>query len=489
MQRVEIPLGEWLPSGPDWKNPGLLVARNVIPSPGGYKPLNSHVPVEPVAYAVRGAAGLYRQDKTPLIVFGGSTALSIYVGGTETETTGLTAIGAGEHWDFCQYNNFVIATTIANPVKYLPDINSSTAWVDLPGSPPRAKYCARVNDFVMLGNLDGFPNRIQWSAFNSPATSWAPDRLTQADFQDLPQTYGHVQRIVGGRYSIVFQERGIVRLDQVEPPVVFRVTEIERDRGCAAPFSVVTAGFVTAFLAQDGFWTTNGSEFAPIGTSRVNRWFFENVDQARIGEVYAGVDWQNESFVWAFPDVNAPAGVLNRVMFYSWAQNRWTEAALSIHSLVSTRIPGFTLEQLGAAHPDLEAVPLSLDSPFWMPRQQILGAFVPDGAGSSYGLFNGPTMEARLETGEFQPEPGRRVFVSEGWPLVNGTQSLVEMGLVSTDNANASFIGQFAPKCRGGFCPVRADGRSMRAAIRIPMGANWRDASGFQVAYRVSGAR
>lgn len=489
MQRVEIPFGEWLPSGPDWKNPGLLEAENVVPSPGGYRPLLSHVGVQDVAAPVRGGAAFYRQDGTPIVVAGTATTLQTYVGGTLTGTTSLTTLTDDQAWQFAQFNNFVIATSVTNAPRYLDNINTATSWTTLPGSPPTGRYVARVSEFLFIGGIANAPNRIQWSAFNSPATSWSPDRLTQADFQDLPQQFGPVQGIVGGRYSIVFQERGVVRLDQVEPPVVFRVTEIERDRGCTAPYSIVTSGFVTAFLAQDGFWTTNGSAFQPIGSSRVNRWFFETVDQSRITEVQGAVDWQSESFVWAFPTINALPGQRDMLLFFSWSQNRWTMARVATNWLVVTRVPGFTLEQLSTAHPNLENVPFSLDSPAWRPRQQALGAFVPSGSGSSWGLFNGPTMQATFETGEFQPLPGRRVFMTEGWPLVDGTQSNIEMGVVSSDAVGASFTGPLTPKGVAGFCPIRAGGKSLRARVRIPAGALWRDMTGFQAAFTVGGLR
>jgi hypothetical protein len=35
MEPIKIPFGEWLPDLPDYQNPGVTVAKNVIPA--GYK--------------------------------------------------------------------------------------------------------------------------------------------------------------------------------------------------------------------------------------------------------------------------------------------------------------------------------------------------------------------------------------------------------------------------------------------------------------------
>jgi hypothetical protein len=40
-----------------------------------------------------------------------------------------------------------------------------------------------------------------------------------------------------------------------------------------------------------------------------------------------------------------------------------------------------------------------------------------------------------------------------------------------------------------GACPLRADGKEMRLAVRLPAEANWRRASGVQLTYRGAGRR
>ena len=193
--------------------------------------------------------------------------------------------------------------------------------------PPTATKCARVGDFVMLGDISGGePNKIQWSSFNNPGGDWTPSRLTQAGFAFLPKEYGKVQQIVGGRSAIVFQERGISRLNYVGPPQVWNRLTISKDRGALTPFSVATAGYFTYFLARDGFYVTNGSGIQSIGNERVNKWFLENVNQAQIHLINAAIDWQNECVIWAFPASSSENA--NRLMIYSWSLNKWSTATV-----------------------------------------------------------------------------------------------------------------------------------------------------------------
>ena len=300
MQTLDVPLTDWLPDQPSRNNPGCEEAINVRPVSGGFGPLNSLTASgDTLTSPCRGAMQLFDSTGSSLIV-GGMEDRLFTRRGAITETAGMTSIGLHEHWDFAQFNNFVIATANGNSPQHLDAIDTDDTWSALPGSPPVAKRCGKVGEFLMLGAIQGNPSRIQWSSYNNPGGDWTPARGTQAGFADLPPNYGEVQQIVGGRFGLVFQQRAIHRLSYVGPPVVWRADELSVDRGAIAPFSVVNLGYLVFFLAQDGFFLTNGASVEPIGTSRVNEWFFENVNQDAIAETHGAIDWQNELIVWAF---------------------------------------------------------------------------------------------------------------------------------------------------------------------------------------------
>lgn len=499
MPTIEVPLGEFLPAFPKQNNPGCVVANNCIPAEGGYAPLSAP-DARPTTVTrpdtstastflgpVLGANLLFRNDGTPIIVGGAADTLFVRVGSAATETTVAASVPDGEYWDFAQFNDFVFATTLANNPYYLTDIDTDVSWSTLTGSPPKAKYCERFADFLMLGYIDGAPTRIQWSGFNNPAGSWTASRLTQAGFADLDPRMGEITALVGGRYPMVFQERGVSLVQYVGPPTVWRVSLVSEDRGCIAPYSVATIGAQTFFLSQDGFYVTNGSEFVPIGSQRVNKWFFNTVDNAAIGKTQAAVDWQNRSVVWAFQSVGATER--DRLLIYSWEQDRFSTATITADWLVGARVDATTLEDLDGLFATLEDVTPSMDSAVWLAGDRVLGAFTSNSGESTYNTLNGPALQADWELGAFQPSPGQRAFVSQAQPVFEATDWTMQAAAIAADNERVETVSAYGSPGVDGAIPLRADGKEMRLAVRVPAGSDWRRAQGVQLTFRGSGRR
>ena len=482
MPVMELPFGEWLPSQPTFKNPGCEVADNVIPSPGGYDPFLAFEGTgDTTTEAVQGAEQLYDNNGNSVIVGGSSTRLFIRRSSI-TETTSLTAIGSDEAWDFAQFNDFVFATAAGNSPQYLTDIDTDNTWSAVPGSPPSAKRCAKVGEFLMLGSLTGEPNAIQWSPYNNPAGTWGTDRRTQAGKAFLPTEMGEVQRIVGGRYPLVFQDRGVCRLSYVGPPVVWRKDVVTGERGTIAPFSVVSVGFLTYFLSQDGFFVTNGSQVEPVGTQRVNRWFFDNVDQTALYRTQGAVDWQNECIVWSF---STDGTTFDRKIIYSWAQNQWSSATVTTEWLTSSETDAQTLEDIGTTYSSIETVPLSLDARFWSATNRTLGAFVS----GEYGLFAGLPLEATWRTGSKQPSPKQRAFVTEATPLIETGTWDMTCKLYITDNRGQDTVTNAVAVGWSGFAPVRGEGQKVAVEMVKPAGSLWSGAQGVQLRWEGAGYR
>ena len=155
----------------------------------------------------------------------------------------------------------------------------------------------------MLAISTGLAHRrgIQWSSFNSPATTWAADRLTQAGYADLDPRFGLITALVGGRYPMVFQERGISLVQYVGPPTVWRVSVVRRIGAASRRSAWRTIGSQTWFPEPDGFWMTNGSEFAPVGSQKGSTsGFSARWTTLPFRGQQAAVDWANRSIIWLF---------------------------------------------------------------------------------------------------------------------------------------------------------------------------------------------
>jgi len=495
MQTVEIPFGEWLPDVPDYKNPGCLTANNVIPSPGGYGPfLGAVAQGDSTAGTCLGAKHLFRTTGAAIVVGGTGTSLFSIVGGTLAATTGLTDIGADAYWSIAQFNAFVIAAGPNNNIKALTDIDSDTTWSDLAGSPPQAKVVARVGNFLMAANLPSLPFSFQNSALNSP-TDWptpgtADARQKSSGRGNLQFEYGEITGIAGDRYAMMFQQRAVSRIDFVGPPQVFQITPIEEARGCIAPQSIITVGFMTYFLAHDGFWATDGNQTFPIGTSKVNRWFFDNVSETDRFRTQGAIIWEKECIIWSFYPADNATG-FNRQIIFSWAQNKWSTANLPVDWIVDNKVGATTLEDLDALFATLEDVTPNLDSSFWGARSRVLSAFIQDGAGNTeINLLNGTALEAEFETSDTEPKPGNRVAVKRIYPMVENADINTTAALVTREQkGGAPMTTAFAPINNAGFCPVNGSGRFVRTRTVIPAAASWDRAQGVMAAFRVTGMR
>lgn len=491
MPTVEIPYGPWVPSAPDYRKGGCVVADNVIPRPmGGYGPLRGKSSTEDsVDGAVIGSQAFWGIDGTSHIAAGTANSLIIRTPTNVTQRyVGINQVPDGEAWDFAQFNDMIFATSSTNKLKYLEDIDTDTTWNVVPNVPPKSKYCARVGNFLMLGGLTDQPNRIQWSAFNNPLGEWTTSRINQSGFADMPREFGPVQRVVGGRFAIVFQERGINTLQYVGPPGVFRRETLEEGTGCAAPFSVVTVGFRTFFLAQDGFKATNGSEVVNIGAGRVNQWFFENASVPRLKRTQGAIDWENQCVMWAW--CSAGNETPNRLLVYSWAEDRWTSGTINADWIVGCQLDYTTLEQIGAAYPDLDVdVPVDLDDDFWQGEGRGLAIWEEADQRSTLYMMQGTTLAAEFQTAEMEPAPGRRVFVSEVWPLIEDASQASTFATVVRANDASQTTSAYSAIGAAGFAPLRADGRTVALSQKIPAGTAWNDAQGAQVTFRVSGKR
>ena len=206
-----IQFGEWLPDQPDYSNPGVTRAENVVPAAGGYRSLPEFVAYSGAAdgninglFAAKDNTGnvkLFAGDNTKLYEFD-STDSSL---DNISKAGNYTLTAPQERWRFVQFGKDVIAVGGIGVAPQRYTLGTSTLFADLAGSPPDADFIAVVRDFVWLGNVeDGsgnrLPYRVQWSGFND-ITSWTAG-TDQSDFQDIPDA-GNITGMVGGEYCTI----------------------------------------------------------------------------------------------------------------------------------------------------------------------------------------------------------------------------------------------------------------------------------------------
>jgi len=273
----------------------LVEAENVYPVTGGYQ-------VFPEATsgggATMGASG-YAQS-SPLVIrnaalndenwiVAGTTSLSqeLFVtnddGATWNDCTRATAYSSALEWDFAIFGDDIIACSGANAPQVKDASASATVtglFADLTGSPPNARYCTRVRDFLVLGNLptSNLKTTLRWSSIGDhedwPTPGGASALASQAGSQVLSNEYGAITALVGfEKYGLIFQEQALTRMTYVGGDVVFsfdRISDTEGKSvvGFAKPLCIVNEDLII-FANYHGVYATDGYSVREIAQGKI----------------------------------------------------------------------------------------------------------------------------------------------------------------------------------------------------------------------------
>jgi hypothetical protein len=482
--KANIPFAEWKPDQAPLGSPGTE-AKNVIPWDGGYKSFpalaeysNAIAERAQGAYVARDSAGtVYNYAGTSSKLYKLSTGLTY----TDVSTSGGYSTASDEWWEMAQWGNTLIATNFAND----PQVQTlgGSNFTALGGTPPKARHIGIVRDFVVLGNVsDGtpYPNRVQWSGINNSA-SWAVSAATQADYQDLQGDGGWVQKVVGGEYGLIFQERSVWRMTYVGSPVVFQFDQIERARGAYAAQSVIAWGNMCFFLADDGFYAiVGGAPAVPIGDGKVDKYFLSDLRTDYAYRINATIDPVNKLVIWAYPGSGSMAGTPNKLIIYNWAKSKWSRAEVNTECLSQYAAISYTLEDLDAISSSLDDLSASLDSRVYTQGSRSLGAF---NTSHKLATFSGTALDATVDTGEVNLNEGGRANVTMVEPLVDGATASVAVGERNLLSASVSYGSAVAQDAFGG-CPVLSNAKFQR--FRVTTSGAFNFAQGVRVDWTAS---
>lgn len=264
-----------------------------------------------------------------------------------------SALVATDNWQFAQFNDFVIAVNQNTvPQKFI--MASATAFVDLAGSPPNARFIAIIGLIVVLTGLLSNPRRMQWSDLDAPET-WTAG-VGVSDFQDMPDGGSCLGMSGGDSYGLLFQDESIRSVIYAPgSAVTFQIIRISTQDTLFAAYSIINAGTKTFFLSAQGFKVVEaGGQPKPIGKERVDRTFFKDVDTGNLQLVIGATDPTATRVYWAYKSGQGQAGLFDKVLCYDWSigeNGRWSILPMSGEYLTALAKPGLTLEQLDAIAP------------------------------------------------------------------------------------------------------------------------------------------
>lgn len=477
-----VPFLPFLPDSADFNTESSAEALNVIPSSYGFRPFPGFSnTASAITARAQGAISCRSLSGTIYNFCGDATKLyklaadGLSWSDVSRTVGGAYATAADSKWSFAQYGDYVIATN-GNDAVQVYQLDVSTNFAALGGTPPSAYFAGTIREFGVLAKTSSANNRIRWSAIGNIA-DWVSSATTLSDYQDLPDG-GTIMGFVGGEYGIVFQERAITRMSFEGPPTAFRFDKISAFLGCRAEGSIAAFDNLAFFLGDDGaYMLRGGAEVVPIGSEKVDRWIEANLDASYLYRVTACIDPINKLYIMSFPG-NGAAGTPNTLLLYHWPTAQWSHVSVS-HEMIypAATQATYTIDGMDAVSSTVDGLPYPMDSRFWAGSGRLLLAAFD--TSHRQGFFSGSNLEAVIDTGDSQLNDGGRALLRGVRPMVEGTSvsPTVTIGYRNSLGDSVTY-GSSIPVNAYGYCPARVNARYHRARVTIPAGDLWNFARG-----------
>lgn len=452
MTWIRLPAGEWLPDSetsvlPSVETGGISLLTAGMPTEYGYRNWKRLTETGTAAdQKLTGAGNGVQTDGTYQMFAGGATKLFRYSSGwtDASRTVGGAYTGSTNNWTFAQFGTLMIACNgVDAPQKFT--IGGTGNFEALGGSPPVAKYVTVVRDFVIMANISGATNRVQWSAIND-AEDYAASATTQSDSQDIPDE-GPVLGIVGGEYGLIFFANAVYRMTYVGSPVIFQFDKIG-DIGLIFPMSPAGRGEDVFYVSREGLAVVrSGQACQNIGTGKISRKFLESVGTAFSNPArnFGAVDPQNSLYMLALCNGSGAETDCNELFCYHWPTGRWG------------------LGKLEGLAPNAELI-------F---QTTVSGVVTVAGIGDAhkFATFSGISEPMSAYSHIFEPIPGKRFFIRGVQPVVSQITHTAIQGRVIVYprqplESEATNSGQISVDSTG-TAPARACGRYLRVAAHV----------------------
>lgn len=458
---------------------------NAIPVKDGWGPLPDLVALsQSLGAACLGGWSVRKQDGTFRLI--AATETGIYeLNGTDyswDEISGSSApysVPTGDRWSATKYGQTLVLCNLGDDPQYL-DIDNGTAFADLPGSPPKARYCATIGEYLALGYLDGYPNRFMLSGIGD-AGFWTLGQRG-CDLQDFADGEEIVNIQGGERGAIIAHRTAFTEVALTTGgDYSFTTRVVNPSRGVFAPLSVVPIGpgaFV--YYARDGFFMN--VEGQPIGAERVDMWFQEKADSLYTQQIRGFADPFRKIAWFQSQDATGTKFLLG----YHWQLDRWCYADNNVSEMCIMATPGVTWDGIETLYDSWDDAELPWDSALLTGGALRFAAFDTD---NKLGFFTGLPRAASLMTADVQLSAGGRSFV-QGARITTDCDDFTLTSITSDKHGGTRTEGNpVSPYPATGMCHFRSGGLLHAFKMEIPQGTDWSHVIGVDVDYQPEGRR
>lgn len=476
-----IPFGPFEPDKMETRGGIAMVAENVLPLPEGYGPfpgLSSVSGSTALSAAPRGLITVVlRAGDYKVYGFTESTLESLGTDFTwSTVDTGYSCT-SGDDWSSVHFGNQLLYTNTTDGLyAYDLEAGGTPSSISAAGD-PREVFTAS-NVVIGLDCLDRSSTRdnrlIRNSAFGDH-TNWSTNG---ADYQPLEDG----EELIAGKdlkngAAVIFQKNAmrLMQFGNAGGGAVYSLQKIADGRGSVGARSVVSFDGVVYWLATNGFWKFSlGGGLVPIGSGKIDEWFFDHVDDSDLSGVQGSVDPTRKIVWWRWPSSSITSSeVFDDMIGYSWAYDRWVTAKVQTTYLSRIATPGYDLATADAAFSTLDGAPdLPVGDRFWQGGQATFAALDEN---RKYAPFGGDALAATIETHTInQPTSG---LMSSLTPLTDADNGTVQVGIKDALKGDLKWKKAISIQ-PSGRCPVRARGKNMRFRLNVAAAESWTYAKG-----------
>lgn len=386
-------------------------------------------------------------------------------------STGLT-VTPDDDMSFCHFGSYLLNTNTTDGFKAynleVPAGNNAVAGA------PTARYIFSCNNVIFALDCNGSNRRMQSSGIGDH-TAWNRLGANGKTFEDGGALVWGADLKNGA--AIIMQEDAsrLVQFGGAPGGALYTIAKIADGRGAIGERSCVSFDGMVFYLATDGFYKftlAGGNE--PIGAEKINSWFLNLVDQARLTEVQGSVDPLNKVVWFRFPTLaDASPTVFEGLIGYDWQIGEWVTAPVFTAALARLATPGYNLGSAGAAFGTLAGAPaIPIGSRFWQGGQPVFAAL---DAGLKFATFSGTPIEATLRSCVMNSPLTSLI----GWatPISDAPNSTLTLG--TNDNlADPIVFNSPESKVRNGATPQRIRGMNLQMEENIPAGDTWTYSNG-----------
>ncbi len=487
-----FPFNHLAPDNPDYGNPGMEGARNCIARTNGYTPLKTLEIVLPNPIAGRAVGGHGSRDS------GGITYFYVANPNTIQQLTGITwgdvsrvaPYTETDYWEFALFQQgagasaspsitIILAASPDNVVQFIERGGSNFANIPAPASGAfQASTMAAIKGHMAFGVGE---NLVRWSAQNN-ALDNEPNQVTLSGSVEISGEGGRIQRLLGGEYGMLFQERSTWRVTYVGSPNVFQLDEVDPGIGILAKRSAVQQGADIYFLSEDGFRMTRGDRSVAIGEDQIDRTVLADVNLTKLERFHGAVFQKEQCIVWAYPAKGSETP--NKVVIYNYGIGKWTLGDEAIELFVYGAASGFQpldnpdgSEQsfFDDTYGNMENIPGSLDDDLWTGALLDLTVFDVNNQGCQ---FVGPPRAASFQTQEPPLVDGKRMMIKGVRPIVDGGETSIRMGYRKKQSDPIQYTA-YRGERSSGYVPFRKNTRYPRFEVEVS--GDWETAAGLEV--------